>query len=232
MALKVLSRFFQPWLLLGLLLTAPLPARAQLTEVELAEELVRAHYAEGLPYEEARELTPDGVDRLVEMLQDPAEAEHHDNVVMALGISGDPQAFLALSEFHESAPEGEVDRAEFRARRAIPHAMGHLAQNDERAYQFLVRSAHRGASSPAPGWTYHHLSGKKLKGFLRRAAITGVAKSGRPGAVAELRKLEARTRADPKATDELRTHIRESQELGDVVTREGPDRVFGGDFSR
>ena len=88
-----------------------------------------------------------------------------------------------------------------------------------------------GASSPAPGWTYHHLSGKKLQGFLRRAAITGVAKSGRPGAVAELRKLEARTRADPEATDELRTHIRESQELGDNVMREGPDRVFGGDFS-
>ncbi len=45
-----MSRFIQLWLLLGFLLTATFPARAQLSEEEFAEELVRADYVEGLPY--------------------------------------------------------------------------------------------------------------------------------------------------------------------------------------
>ncbi len=42
----------------------------------------------GLPYFAARNLTPAGIERLVEMLRDPAEAEHRENIVMALGIRG------------------------------------------------------------------------------------------------------------------------------------------------
>ena len=73
---RAMSRFIHLWLLLGLVLTATPPARAQLADVDFAEELVRADYVEGLPYVEARELTPAGVERLIEMLRDPGEAEH------------------------------------------------------------------------------------------------------------------------------------------------------------
>ena len=226
-----MSRNFIKLGLLGLLLAAGSPAQAQAGEVESAEELVRAHYFEGLPYARARRLTPTGVEALIEILEDPAEAEYHENVVMALGISGDPQAYRALSRFHASTPEGEVGGAEYRARRAIPLAMGHLARRDERAYQFLVKRVHATTSPRAPAWRYRHLSGDRLAGILRRAAITGVAISGRPEASADLGSAEARTRADSKATDELRRHIRESRKLSDRVTREGPDRVFGADLS-
>ena len=224
--LKAMSRFIQLWFLLGLLLTTASSARAELGEADFAEELVRARYFEGLPYTEARELTPAGVERLVEMLRDPAEAEHHANIVMALGISGDPQAYFALARFHEHSPEGEVDAAEYRARRAIPIAMGHLARTDPRALRFLLEAARREGPESAPRWRYRYLRDQKLAGILRRAAITGVAMSGRPEAVASLHDLGERAHLDPSATDELRTHLREAQRFCDRVVREGPDRVF------
>ncbi len=222
-----MNRFIQLWLLLGLLLTAPPPARAQLAEEGFAEELVRAQHVEGLPYAEARELTAAGIERLVEMLRDPAEAEHHDNIVMALGISGDPQAYPALTQFHDDSPEGKIDSAAYRARRALPLAMGHLARSDSRAFQFLLDAVHARAITSVPEWSYRHLAGERLEGILRRAATTGLAISGRPEAVAVLRALGERARDDPRATDELRVHVREAERLWDRVVREGPDQVFG-----
>ncbi len=222
-----MSRFIQLWLLLGLLLTATAPARAQFAEGDFAEELVRADYVEGLPYAEARNLTLAGIERLVEMLRGSAEAEHHENIVMALGISGAPQAYPALVAFQDREVEGEVDAAEYRARRAIPLAMGHLAGTDPRALRFLLVAARREGPESAPRWRYLYLRDRKLAGILRRAAITGVAMSGQPDAVAALRALGARTRDDPSTTDELRVHVGEAERLCDRVVREGPDQVFG-----
>jgi hypothetical protein len=215
------------WLLIGLLLATTYPARAQLAQVEFAEELARADYVEGLPYARARQLTPAGVEILTEMLADPAEAEHHDNIVMALGISGDPQAYPALTQFYDDPPEGELDSAAYRARRALPLAMGHLARSDPRAFQFLLDAVHARAVISVPEWSYRHLAGERLEGIFRRAAITGLAISGRPEAVAVLRALGERARDDPRATDELRVHVREAERLCDRVVREGPDQVFG-----
>ncbi len=226
-----MSRFIQLWLLLGLLLTATPLARAQLAEGDFAEELVRADYVEGLPYAKARELTPASVERLVEMLGDPAEAEQHENIVMALGISGAPRAYPALVAFQDKEVEGEVDASEYRARRAVPLAMGHLAGTDPRALQFLLQAARRQEPESAPRWRYLYLRDQKLAGILRRAAITGVAMSGQPEAVAALRALGERARDDPSTTDELRVHVREAERLCDRVMREGPDRVFGADSS-
>ncbi len=226
-----MNRFIQLWLLLGLLLTATPPARAQLVEGDFAEELVRAQYVEGLPYAEARDLTLAGIERLIEMLRDPAEAEHHENIVMALGISGAPEAYPALVEFQDREVEGEVDAAEYRARRALPLAMGHLARTDPRALRFLLEAARREGPESVPRWRYLYLREQKLAGILRRAAITGVAMSGQPEAVAALRALRERARADPNTTDEMRVHVREAERLCDRVLREGPDRVFGADFS-
>ncbi len=222
-----MNRFIQLWLLSGLLLTVSLPVRAPLAEWDFAVELVRADYVEGLPYAEARKLKPAGVERLIEMLRDPAEAEHHENIVMALGISGALQAYPALVEFEDRDVEGEVDAAEYRARRALPLAMGHLARTDPRALQFLLEAARRQEPESAPRWRYLYLREQRLAGILRRAAITGVAMSGQPEAVAALRDLGERARLDPSMTDELRTHFREAQRLCDRVVQEGPDQVFG-----
>jgi hypothetical protein len=229
---EAISRSIRLGLLMGLLLAGTHPARAQLGEVDFAEKLVRAHFVEGLPYAEARDLTAAGVDRLVEMLRNPAEAEHHDNIVMALGISRAPQAYGALVGFQDAEVEGEVDAAEYRARRAVPLAMGHLASSDPRALQFLLEAARREAPEAAPRWRYRYLREQKLAGILRRAAITGMAMSGQPEAVAALRNLREHTRLDPRASYELRSHLHEAERLCDRVMREGLDRVFGEERTR
>jgi hypothetical protein len=225
-------RHFAPLALLGLLLGTALPARAEFDEIEFARTLVRTRHIEGLPYARARELTPAGVEILSEMLEDPAEAEYRDNIVMALGMSGHPQAYRALTRFRERWVEGEVDSAEYRARRALPFAMGHLARSDARAFQFLVESARGRSRKSAPDWSYRHLAGQRLEGILRRAAIMGVAMSGRPEAVAALLELGERARLDRSTTDELRTHIQEAQAVCDRVMREGPNQVFGNGAAR
>jgi hypothetical protein len=206
---------------------AALPARAQAGEVTFAQELVRARYFEGLPYARARQLTPAGVEILTEMLADPAELEHRANIVMALGMSGAAQAYPALAEFHAVPLEGEVGSAEYRARSALPLAMGHLARSDSRALAFLIDAMNQEAPLSEPDWSYRHLSGHRLEGILWRAAITGLAISARPEAVALLQELDERARVDPASAEESRTHIRGARKLCDRIIRESPDRVFG-----
>ncbi len=194
-------------------------------EPAAAEALVRRWYFEGLPYEEARGLTPAGVARLAEMLTDPAEAEHWANIVAALGMSGDPNAFPALARFAASPPEGDVASAEYRARLALPFALGHLARSDARALDLLVEQVRDPPASPA--WRYRHLHGARLATLLRDTAITGLGISARPEAENLLRELADRAAADPDAPDALRAQLGESLALHRRVSVEGPQKVFG-----
>ncbi len=207
-----------------LLLVSGLPAFAISGDAEFAEQLARADHVEGLPYAEARKLTHEGIERLVEMLEDPAEARHRVSIVMALGMSESEPAYPALRAFWASEPVGEVDGAQYRARRSLPLAMGHLARNDPRALDFLLQLAGGPATEAQPTWRYRHLQGERLAGILQRSALTGLAISGRPEAAAALEQLELHLA--PQASDELRDHLHEAQNLCDRVMREGPDRVF------
>jgi hypothetical protein len=211
----------------AILLVSPVPSLGQTQEIESAEALVRARYYEGLPYARARSLTPAGVERLIEMLRDPAERQAHANIVMALGMSGSPQAYAALSEFQRGAPVGEVDGAEYRARRAIPLAMGHLARDDPRALLFLIRAARGHAPESGPRWRFRHLRDERLGRVLRRAAVTGLGMSGRAEALSALEDLNRDADLEPTGTAELRIHIQEVRELCERIRRQGPDRVFG-----
>ncbi len=190
-----------------------------------AEALVRRWYFEGLPYEEARALTRADVARLAEMLTDPAEAEYWANIVAALGMSGDSSAFPALARFAASPPEGEVASAEYRARLALPLALGHLARSDARALALLVDPLRSPPASPS--WRYRHLHGTRLATLLRDSAITGLGISARPEAQKLLRELANRAAADPSTPDALRSHLAESLALHRRVSEEGPEKVFG-----
>jgi hypothetical protein len=199
-------------------------------EVEAAENLVRSRYYEGLPYDRARELTAVGTLRLIEMLRDPAEAEHHARIVMALGIGGQVGAYEALEAFASRPPTGEVEGHVYAAHASIALAMDHLAQRDDRAVAFLAAAAiyeDRGV----PEWSYRHFSGARLAAALRRDAITGLAISGRPEAlplVLEFERSSARRAAAAGAPVDakLADHVRHALALHERVARDGPERVF------
>jgi hypothetical protein len=183
-----------------------------------AEALVRTHWFEGVPYEQARALDLEGVRRVIELLEDPAEAEYHSNAVMALGMSGSPEAFAALARFAAREPRGEVALSVYRARNALPFALGHLARSDRRALALLERQlAQRGD----PGWSYRHLSGERLRSVLERSAISALGLSGVPEAEPL---LEGAARRNPK----LAERVERARALRERVAREGAARVFGG----
>ena len=207
-------------------------------DVAAAEVLVRQHYFEGIPYQAARGLTPDAVARLAEMLESPEDAPYRANIVMALGLSGQPGAYEALAAYAEREPEGQIEGTESRARLVIPFAMGHLAQRDQRALGFLVRAAQPSARTPR--WRHRRLRNARLGSLLRRGAITGLAIAGRPEAGAVLRALARQTESPQvgpqgagtrssagSSRARLRRHLDEALTLHSRVSSEGAVRVFG-----
>jgi hypothetical protein len=204
--------------LLGALLTA---SGAVASSADPAEDLVRQLYFEGLPYAEVRALGPAAAGRLVALLRDAGEAEHHANVVLALGILGAPGAYEALLQWSDGLGQGEVDRTGFRARRALPYAMGHLARSDARAVAWLAERAQGGAP---PRWSFGVLRRQPLTSLQRRAAIQGLALSGHPGARTQLEQLAER--ADVGGDPLLERSLREALALHGVVSREGVEAAL------
>jgi hypothetical protein len=210
-------------LAIALLLGTALPLRAD-DGVAAAEALVRAVWFEGLPYEQARALTPAGVRRLAAMLDEPGEAEHRVNIVVALGMSENPLAYPALEKLWRNEPRGEVSSSDYRARNALPFALGHLARADRRAFALLEREL---ARSGPPTWSYKHLGGERLRAQLERGTVTGLGESGLPAADALLDGVAQRaTRSGDRA---LAAHVAEARALNGRVAREGAARVFGGE---
>jgi hypothetical protein len=191
--------------------------------IAFAESLVRRVWFEGLPYAQARQLSPQGVERLAQMLEDPAEAEHHVNIVVALGMSESPRAFPALERFAAREPQGEVDRTEYRARNALPFALGHLARADRRALGWLRRELERGTP---PAWSFRHLAGERLRAQLERGSVTALGMSGLPEADGVLDTVSQR--ATRRRDARLAEHVARARALRARVAREGAARVFGG----
>lgn len=128
------------WLLALSLAWLGAPAAAQESALDAADFLVRSIYYEAFPYEEARALDLEQVGYLASLLEEPARARDHANVILALGIAGHPGSFEIVSA-HPGAVAGEVSRTTWRLLRARYTAMGHLARFDTRAEAWLVARA-------------------------------------------------------------------------------------------
>ena len=171
------------------------PASAESPDVRAAEELVLAVYFEGLPQIRARELTPAGAEHLVEMLRAGDHQPFHSNIVLALGISGHSQAFATLEWYGRDEP-GEVPSGVYRARVAVPVAMGHLAASDDRALAWLAHRARAGTTPPR--WGTAGVGSASLAETMRAQVLNGLAVSGRSAAAEMLNEIAERE-ADPMA---------------------------------
>jgi hypothetical protein len=219
--------------ILGAIFIAPLftilaEARAS-ADVSAAEALARTTYHEGVPYGAARKLTDAGAARLMEMLDDPAEAAHHAQIAEVLGMSESAGAYEAIARAAAAVPTGEVDGAALRTRVAVLAAFGHLARSDDRALANLLAAATLDGSTPA--WSHGQLHGPRLAALLRRSALSGLALSGRAQAGAALRRLliDARGARAANRDPELARHLEAALELHGRVANEGAEAVFRGD---
>jgi hypothetical protein len=206
---------------LALLVTTASALRAD-DGVAAAEALVRAVWYEGVPYEQAHALTPAGVQRLARMLDDPGEEEHRVNIIVALGMSENPLAYPALEKYWLHEPVGEVSRSEYRARCALPFALGHLARGEPRALALLERDLARPGT---PHWSYLHLSGERLRGVLERSVVSALGDSGLREADALLAGVAQR--AARNKDGDLVAHVAQARATNERVSSEGPARVFG-----
>lgn len=178
------------WLLALVTVLAALPAAAQpdrptpaagrgaVLGVAEAEALVRGIWYEGLPLERAARIGPAGAARLVEMLDDPSEAAHHANVLVALGASGRGGAYETISAWAARPRNGPVDRDTFRAWQVLPHALGNLARHDRRALAMLEEQLEQ----PELPWRFRHHDGGRIARLTRDGAATALAASGLPEA--------------------------------------------------
>jgi hypothetical protein len=189
---------------------------AQMLTVAESETLVRARYYEGMPEKDAARIGPDGAERLVEMLFDPEEAQSHAQILLALGLSGSPNAMAAILDWSEThggvasqnrlAPAriGEIDRDTFRAWQALPYALGHLARFDRRAVAHLEALL----NAEAPSWTFRHHRGARLRNLACRSAASSLALTGLPEA------RRALDRAGRDASDvRFEEHLRNARAL-------------------
>jgi hypothetical protein len=196
----------------ALVLSLALPAGA--TSADQAEEWVREIYYEGFPAERAEALSDAAVERLTELLADPDEAAHHGNVVLALGYSAHPEAFPALAAYAAETPEGEVDRATFRARTQLRIAFGHLARVDRRALRWLLDAQ---AAGEEPAWHFRHHRDDALRTLLDELAITGLGLSGAPAAAARLDQVVAQSQGADAATQRRLRHAQEARGVHDLA---------------
>ena len=165
---------------LGLLGTADRSsAQSPPLDVAATEALVRTPFFEGMPAEDVERIAPDGCRRLVEMLADAEEAEHHARILLAIGACGPPDGLEAIEAWEarmaSGAGDGEIDRRRYRAWQALPYALGRLAEHDPRA---LDRLAARLDAAAAPRWHFRHHRGAHLLRSLRESAANGLAESG------------------------------------------------------
>jgi hypothetical protein len=174
---------------------------------DAAETLARATFYEGVPPEEVNALDSAGIERLIEMLGDPAEAPHHAQILEVLGMSGRSEAYAAVASAAAEEPTGEVDRAQLRKRVAILVALGHFARDDDRALAALEAAA-QADPIRAPRFSHGRLRGKRLSGLMRRSAVSALANSGRAEARATLRRLERDAAEDPEFDRHLRSELR------------------------
>jgi hypothetical protein len=198
------------------ILAIPAAAIANLDAAE-ADAIVRARWFEGVPANRIESLTPDAVRRLGVLLADPNQRQTHAPALELLGRAGADGAYELVADYADRVPSGEVDRAIFRARLAIPLALGYLARRDDRALSRLIDAADAGAA-PAP-WRRARRVGVRSGVLRQKMAITGLALSGRPEAETTLRRMGAQVApsrvARGRAGDfaDLRAHLDEALTL-------------------
>ena len=194
------------------------------SEASRADQLANAIFFEGVPFEEASDLSDADVARLIELLDDPAEIRAHPNILVALGMSGSPSAFDAIADYALRGSSGELDRLQFRARRSIAYGMGHLARVDARAFAWLTQAATDVNS--APQQSFRQIGPERMAQMMRRGAITGLALSARPAAVNILAGISATPGADPRIVE----YSNEALLLHGRLSREGPESVLRDQF--
>jgi HEAT repeat protein len=181
-------------------------------------------YPHGLPCPEAHAYGPGAVPDLAAMLGDPSLEAHWVNVVAALGCIRDATAVQPLMDFMKRQ-QGPVSVEVFRAVLGVLPAVGQIASGgDPAAIQIITDFVDSGAVRRyGVGLVYGRYHDDALAEVLGRMAINGLGVSGRPEALAHLKRLSG----DPALRKDWLDNVSEAISLNERVMRLGPAKAFG-----
>jgi hypothetical protein len=175
-----------------------------------------------VPYTEAHALGPEALPLLEGYLREERWKTKWVIIVHAINFIGDPAGFPALRDFLFNRFGGEVDHATFEALYCTVSSMGPLAARSDSAFQFLV------SGTDPSYWTRVHWKDPNHKGgaeyqrvWLSELSIMQLGLSGRPEAVAVLKKLQGKPHSKLQI-DDVKEAIQLQREVEDV----GPDRYY------
>jgi len=197
-------------------------AAAQAPSVDLTT-FVTSLYAHGLPCTEAHAYGPQAVPDLVAMLADPSLEPHWVNVVATLGCIGDASAVDPLMAFMKRQ-QGPVSVDAFRAVLGVLPAIGQIAYGgDAAALRIITEFVDAGAcKSYGIALAYGRYHDDALAELLGRMAINALGVSGRPEALALLKKMSD----DPALRADWRDNVTEAIDLNQRMNSLGPEKVF------
>ena len=170
-------------------------------QVANVRDFVHQTFIHGVPFDQARQFnTPEAIQTLISMLQDPSEESYWPNIVVTLGMTGNGEALQHLSAFVQRG-EGVLSPQAYRAKTSALIAVGYVLGQTRRAevVNYLVRSA-RPESWRRLKWAspfMRDIEDRNLQ--LAQSAIIALGLSGDQSAQNALLNLE-RQEADKRST--------------------------------
>jgi HEAT repeat protein len=209
-------------LLILAMATCAAPVYAKSERVDL-RTFVTSWYVHGLPCGQAHAYGPEAVPELVAMLDDPVLEPHWTKVVATLGCIRDASAVEPLMAFLQRQ-QGEVSADAFRASLGVLLAIGQIAAGgDKTALAIVTDFVHSdGCAEHGVGLAYARYRDDALSEVMGRMAINALGLSGRPQALALLKRMGN----DPTLRSDWLDNVEEAITLNERVRSLGPTKAF------
>ncbi len=212
-------------LILAVAMSAPLAAQ----EREPLESFVTGGFYHGLPRAQAESYGPEAVPELLEILNDPSQQEHWDQVVDMLSIVGDARATPALQAFFEDRFEGAIAIDAYQALVQVPRAMGEIAQRGDRQAQAWLE---RGLmpedwANRSIGWAVPALNDADRRVLFSKLNISGLSRVGNQSSLTKLREVRQSIDARVDIKPVLAPTLREAIVVNELILERGPGVLRG-----
>ena len=194
---------------------------------QTVSDFIRTSFVHGLPYQEARQISPKEIPSLLKILADRREEVYWTNAIGTLGAIGDVRAVGPLIEFLEAEDKGILSPEHYRAKSSVLIALGylvHASQNDQ-ALNYLI------ASSDLEVWNKRNMSWispfyatpetRNLQ--LVKKAILGLGLTGHPKALDTLKSFRGkpRTEKERRLQEEVKSVVTEAIKAHSIVQEVG-----------
>jgi hypothetical protein len=188
-------------------------------------EFVHRTYAEGIPFEVASSYSREDAQKLIAMLESPDEKPYLTNIVVTLGMIGDPAAVQPLRSFIEKG-EGYIDPQTLRAKTSALIALGYVVNrhNDESALTYLAQGLNpKNWRDKNLKWTLRGAEDAEQRNIsLIKASALGLGISGTPEAATALNSAQFTIRAvDPTASSAVNPVIEHALSVNKTIQHEG-----------